>query len=187
MPSLNSTQRVIIIYSMLVILISGCEKECPTELTEEGLNLITNSSFEINGNKSIDGWTLHSNFLDVGFSNDVPPFGGNWSVVLYGGDRIVPMYLETKIAAPLGCNRYRLSIWAKFKDPQGYGKGYVNFNKNRSNGKYFTIQDSIWNYYELIDTLTTTNGDSLYVIISIMPFIYPSQIYYDLCQLELIQ
>lgn len=130
----------------------GCSRDSQS-LTGpiEDNNLIANSSFEINDVPSYQGWQFWSNVQSSPtFSDDVPPSGGNWSIVLSVGDRI-GANLQTKVAAPVGGNRYRFSVWAKSKGDYGFAQ--LIFNK--AIRRTISIQDSVWTYYIVTDSLVT--------------------------------
>jgi hypothetical protein len=162
----------------------GCKKDSqsPTEPGED-INLIENSSFEMNGDPSYQGWQFWSNVqTSPAFSDDVPPAGGNCSIVLSVGDRVIA-YLQKKLAAPVGCNRYKLSLWAKSKGDPGYA--LLIFNKAIRGT--INIQDSVWRYYEVTDSLETVQGDSLTIYLHSGTTSRISQSYFDLCRFETIK
>jgi hypothetical protein len=157
--------------------------------TEE--NLIQNPSFESNGNPTTEGWTYYSNFpaadtSDGTFSNDVPPGGGNWSLVVGVGDRVVK-YLETKVAAPTGEHHYRLSAWAKSYSTDTGSPGFISLALNDSVVKRLDVQDTTWRHYESIDTILTRAGDSLAVLLFSGAAMRFQVTYFDLCRLELLK
>lgn len=180
-------KELLMCLAVLLTALIGCKKETITEPSEPQ-NLIANSSFEINGNQSIDGWIFWSNISStVDFSNDVPASGGNWSVVLAVGDR-VGKHLQTKVVAPVGQNRFRLSVWAKAKwtEPRG-NPGFIVLALNGTIRKSLSIQDSVWKHYEAFDTLTTVAGDSMTVKLDAGDAYGIQQTYFDLCRLELLK
>lgn len=180
-------KELIISLAVLLCILCACKKEAVTEPTEPQ-NLIANSSFEINRNPSIDGWIFWSNISStVTFSSDVPPSRGDWSVVLSVGDR-VGKTLQTKVAAPVGQNRFRLSVWAKAKwtEPRG-NPGLIALALNSKIRKSLAIQDSLWKYYEVQDTLTAVAGDSLTVTLDAGDAYGIQQTHFDLCRLELLK
>jgi len=174
----------IILLSIVFAGLYGCKKDSHTPTgPSEDKNLIVNSSFEMNGISSYQGWQFWSNLLSSPtFSDDVPPEGGKWSIVLSVGDRI-GANLQTKVAAPVGGNRYKLSVWAKSKGDPGLAE--LIFNK--AIRKRIGIQDSVWRYYEITDSLVTVQGDSLTVLLDAGTTYGFAQSYFDLCRLEIIK
>ncbi len=182
--------KSICIVCLVIFYFSSCKNPVDNKTgTEE--NLIQNSSFELNGNPTREGWTYYSNFptdtSDGIFSNDVPPGGGNWSLVVGVGDRVVK-YLETKVAAPTGEHYYRLSAWAKtYSSDPGSGSSFISLALNDSIRKLFGPQDTTWRYYESIDTILTRPGDTLDVrLFGGAPMRFRIT-YFDLCRLELLK
>lgn len=151
-------------------------------------DLIQNSSFEINGNPSINGWIYKSNFpTDTLFTNDVPPSGGNWSVLLQVGDRQLKR-LQTKIAVPAGTNRYRLSVWAKaYSSIPISSSGFVSLELNNTYIKNIAGADTTWKYYESIDTISANKGDTITVTLNSGTAYGIRLSYFDLCRFELLK
>ncbi len=178
------TKTVLICLFTFFVIVSGCKKETITGPTEPQ-DLISNVSFELNGNPSIDGWIYWSNVDSmVQFSNDVPNGGGNWSVHLRVGDRVVK-FLQTKIAAPTGRNRFRISVWARRGLMEAGGSPSVAvLSLNDTTRKILNVQDTTWGYYEAFDTIDTVIGDSLTVRLGDG---YLSETYFDLCRLQLLK
>ncbi len=175
---------MITFFALLSIIILGCDKETenPTRPGDEN-NLVANSSFEIDGTSSSQGWQFWSNTQSSPtFSADVPPNGGKWSIVLSSADRIGSS-LQTKVAARAGGNRYKLSLWAKSKGDTGY----VQLIFNKAIRRTIGIQDSLWRYYEVIDSLGTVQGDSLVVLLDAGTTYLFAQSQFDLCRLEVVK
>ncbi len=173
---------------LFVCFFLSCENSVDTQ-NGSNEDLIQNSSFEIDGNPSINGWTffhpIQKEFKC--FSNEVPPYGGKWSVYLpLVGDRIVS-HLQTKIAAPAGTNRYRLSVWAKAWSVPGGSSGFVSLGLNTTNIKSIICTDTTWQYYESIDTITANKGDTITVMINSGTQYRSRSSYFDLCRLELLK
>ncbi len=147
-----------------------------------------NSSFEIDNNPSIDGWIFWSNTSSsVNFDNDVPPGGGSWSVVLTVGD-LISKALKTTVAVPVGKQYLRLSVWAKsnWSGPRGTPSNIV-LSLNGVTHKTISITDSVWKYYEVLDTITAFAEDSLTVMLNSGDAYGFQQTLFDLCRLELIK
>ena len=116
----------------LIFIISSCSKNDDDIINPfagkinfgDTTNAIFLSSFELNGNPSIQGWQPWDSLstLKYSFSNNVPVGGGNWSLELRGG-----AYAKNSVEATLDLNpsdslkNYVLSFWA-------IGKGQVIFS-----------------------------------------------------------
>ncbi len=172
---------------MLICFALSCESSVDSS---NGLNedLIQNSSFEIDGNPTINGWIYKSNFpTDTLFTNDAPPSGGNWSVLLQVGDRQLKR-LQTKIAAPAGTNRYRLSVWAKaYSSIPISSSGFVSLELNKTTIKNIAGADTTWKYYESIDTISAKKGDTITVTLNSGTAYGIRLSYFDLCRFELLK
>lgn len=167
---------------LLLIVFASLYGCTPTEPSEDK-NLIVNSSFEMNSIPSYQGWQFWSNVRSSPtFSDDVPPAGGTSSIVLSAGDGIREE-LETKFVVPVGGNRYKLSFWAKSKGDFGFAQ--IFFNK--SIRETIRIQDSVWRYYEVTDSLVIGQGDSFGVLLDAGATYRFSQSYFDLFRLEIVK
>lgn len=174
-------------FVVLLCTLCSCADEPVTEATVSQ-NLISNSSFEMNGNPSSEGWVYWSNTpTKVSFSDDTPPSGGNWSVVLAVGDR-VGMTLRTTVPAPTGRNRFRLSMWAKayWTEPKG-SPGFFQLSLNGTIRNSMAIEDSVWKVYAFIDTFTAVAGDSLTVTLQAGDTYNYRQTFFDNCRLEVLR
>src|SRR6266571_4770234 len=74
-------------------------------------NLISNSSFEINGTPSLLGWVARDTFT-VRLVAGAPPGGGNWSL-RFEATWPPASFAETVVHAPLGKHSYKFSLWGK--------------------------------------------------------------------------
>jgi hypothetical protein len=174
----------------IIILISSCSK---TESTDDNnpiipppdtTNLITNSSFEINGEKSLVGWEIFCPIIE--FISYVPPRGGKWALSMSPGWVPSYYYIMTTVPASIGTNEYRLSYYV-----MAHGMIELYLKKQDSlifcKRIYSESQDTLWRYYSVLDTLTTKLGDSLTVkVVSGSGEVGPL-CYFDLCKLELIK
>jgi hypothetical protein len=189
--------KTIIILRLLVfgiiILIPSCRKADPVDENNpiippvkppDTINLIKNSSFEINGEKSLAGWEIFC--PDIGFINYVPPGGGNWAICMSPGWIPSFYFIMTTVPAPIGKNEYRLSYYVMTR---GLIELYIKKEDSLLFCKriYTQNQDTIWRYYSILDTLTTKPGDSLTVkVVSGSGEVGPL-CNFDLCKLELIK
>jgi hypothetical protein len=169
----------------LVGVLSGCRENATTG-SAEVWDLISNSSFEVSGIASIEGWTYWSNVDSmVEFSNDTPPGGGNWSIRLAIGDR-VGKQLARVIETPIGHYRYRLSVWGKgiLWDVGGFTPelGSVRVYLNETVRMSVTLQDTTWSEVNITDSFATAIGDSVTVVIHGGAM---SETYFDLCRFQI--
>jgi hypothetical protein len=189
---MKNTDILLGIVLTIFLLLNGCKKnETINEETSKPknpINLITNSSFELNGQQSLVGWTVHSERFD--FTNNTPPGGGNWALEIPLG--WFPFYnsVETIVPAPTGSNIYKFSIYGKVRKitnlPLGYADFYVKHADTLVLCNSLHITDTTWSSYFKIDTLTTFLGDSLFVKIytSLTEVSSDGPVIFDLCKLE---
>ena len=147
-------------------------------------DLLINSSFEIKGVPSWNGWSI-SHPSAVNFSEDTPPRGGSWSVTMGPGWIPVVLFISETVAAPEGTHGYALSFWAK----RVYVGGWVEFILEQPDSsvvrKTTIISDSTWTFYSLLDTLPANDGDSFTVkLTGGWSELAGGETFYDLVRLE---
>lgn len=168
---------------IFAILIFRCNEEEITEPTEE--NLLINTSFENNGRFSADGWSL-SSLSDS--SNDVPPNGGNFSLVIEASQP-PEVYSSIKIPVKTQYSKNRLSFWSKASGVSSnvYGKAVLSLVRNGAELQSQSIQIDVikWELFTLEDTFSVTVGDSFLVKFSGgISQLLSGKTYFDLCQLH---
>jgi len=143
--------RFFIIFLALIFI--SCKE---TIVSEKEISLINNSSFELEGKPSLEGWNLETNVSSsVSFSDDTPPGGGSWSVVFTIGDRSFAR-LYTSVFPPVGKFKYKFSIWAKSYNMDKSGSNsFARLLLNGDEFKTIFISDTTWNYYEVSGEITT--------------------------------
>ena len=164
-----------IIFSLLIILFLsllqlGCKGSInSTGYSQEDYNLISNGSFEINAEPSLEGWyPINSDTSYINYSMDVPPGGGKYSVKLMNAWVIAGAITAYTIPS-IGTHQYRFSVWAKVLKGSPYSiyggeililtksKGTINFEK------LYQFSDTSWTYGEIIDTLNSTKVDTVLI------------------------
>jgi hypothetical protein len=183
-----------ILYTLTFALIHSmsCKKsENAVAAPPTDANLIVNSSFELNGAPTLQGW--NSNSVDtsyVNFSGDTPSGGGSYSVRLRNG-WTVRSTIWYCLMPPIGTHRYQLSVWAKAMRSNALeeaGGDVILMTRNggvSSLRKSIHFADTIWATGSLIDTLTTSSSDS--VVVTLRGNIDQSSagyVLFDLCRFE---
>jgi len=139
-----------------VFALSGCKKD---KTISEG-NLITNSTFESNGQPDFQGWTGMKSF-----SNDVPADGGKWSLKLepvwYPGEG----FAETFITGFSG--NYTFQLNCEVKSIRN-GTGAIILRVKGENGTITdvaktTFNDSTWKKVTLTAAVQLQPTDQLIV------------------------
>jgi hypothetical protein len=157
-----------LILFLLVVVSPGC-KESTTGPSQVSANLLVNSFFESNGMPSLQGWTV-SDTSNVHFSKDIPPGGLGLSIILnarwFGPWPNGSIY--QMVEAPVGNHRYRLSVFGKRIGVGGAVDVHVGFpaDTNSIRRISLSVQDTVWTYYSLTDTITIRANDILYLTIS---------------------
>lgn len=126
-------------------------------------NLITNPSFETNGDTSFMGWTGSS----YSFRDNTPPGGGKWALQLvpewYGGEG----YAEYTITGIKGNFNFNLSCYAKVIN----WHGSISLRVKKQNGAVINLGETTfsnpdWNVITLIKSTSLEPSDKLLVHLS---------------------
>lgn len=163
------THALLFLITIFLLSIPTSCKKSPTEPPIE-INLLENSTFELNGAPSLHGWVVRDSSV-VQFSEDLPTSGYGRSIVFKSMGRApwLSNSIYAIVPAQLGTNRYRISVFGKTRGAKGGGV-YVGKNINSSGkGTYcssLSVEDTVWTLYSKIDTITTDANDTLFVIIS---------------------
>ena len=173
--------RFIIPYVLLSI--SGCGN--PDEIVSSSAvqkNYILNSSFEIAGEPSNDGW-IFGYAPYVKFAYQAPPSGGNICLLLkalqLGGS------IHKTIPLNEGSRVYKFSFWGKINYYPGELILYQKKNDRLFPRRSVSIEDTVWTRYAFADTIDAAAGDSLRIEINGSD-LYQVQAYtwIDLIQIE---
>lgn len=156
-----------------------------------GTNLISNSTFEINGIPSLVGWTIPDSGF-VLFSNDVPPGGSGASIILairHGVSYAWPSnHIYTLVIPPVGAHAYRLSFMARKQDMGGevfvYRNRPSNQNTEPSMSQY--VATGNWTLYSQTAMLSTNAGDTIFVTMTGGSGEYSGITYINTCRFELL-
>ena len=127
------------------------------------LIVLLDYTFEANGIPTLAGWTVRDSSL-VHFSDDVPPGGGSFSLVILGRNRETNFVTWSTEAAG-GINYLRLSWWAKhtrIATPRAT-IGLRHGETVEVAHSFAMAEDSSWVSYSVLDTLIAGPGDSLWI------------------------
>ncbi len=169
---------------LFTLLLNRCSDSIITPENEN--NLITNTSFEENGDSSLADWFVNMPSF-VHFTNDTPPNGGNWAItidVLWGsGNDVI-----TTVKIPEGTHIYKFSFWSKYSNNPGYAETLLVSQDSVSQINRTYADSESWKNYSILDTITSVSGDSLQIKLSGgFSHIAPGKTYFDLCTLELVE
>ena len=158
------------LFAAIIIFCTVCKKDKSLSQT---VNLITNPSFEYNGQPTGNTWfyqfgALKNDTLAVEFTNDVPPEGGNWSLKLNIGSTQGNYhwfgFANTYISGINGTHIYNLKAWMK---PSLNWHGSINIgklsNKKFTKTKEVSTSSENWAIYSVTDTITTSINDSIVI------------------------
>lgn len=175
--------RGFLIFFFAACLITCAKKNDSMTNPPDKSGILINSSFELNGNPSLQGWTGQDTSF-IKFSSDVPGGGGSFSITL---DAVwaPPVFVKAIVAAPQGIHIYKLSVWSK---AHGIG-GWIDFVLQRPDSlilrKQIRIVDSTWALYSVTDTMNCSVQDSIVVkLTGGFSQLLTGKTFYDLCTLE---
>ncbi|RMG68196.1 MAG: hypothetical protein D6715_02875 [Calditrichaeota bacterium] len=163
--SMNTSRLFALLLVAGLGLIVGCSTDAsPTGGTADR-NLIANSSFEKNGQPTLENWFVEDT-SKIQFVKDAPPGGGLWSVKLFA-DQPAPLPKSPAYPVPLPPGKHILafSIYGKSKGIPGAALLVLKNGNNRQVVAFHSVTDSTWTRYALEDTLDLQPGDSLFVLL----------------------
>jgi hypothetical protein len=147
------------VFSILaaILLLFGCK----SELTNPGqpTELITNSSFEVDGTPSLQGWTVCDGGYDH-FSHDVPPGMAGTSIYVEAGDMVY-----TPVHLPEGNIKIQATCWLKaLHGDAGFGmykirSGYEEWLLG------YAIEDTAWTFITKTFLVESHGNDSLHFFV----------------------
>jgi len=176
----------------LLVCIGGCREERiinPIIPPSDTLDVLVNTSFELGGSPTLAGWTIVTDPA-VEFSTDVPPEGGGWSVTVDATwtPPTAPAQVLTIVPTQDGTSIYRLTVWAKRNGVGGSAAILIKQSGTTLLSKSVFIQDSLWTAITILDTISTTLGDSIGVrLAGGISQLAGGTTYFDLCLLERFQ
>ena len=151
-----------LILSLLMLTLTLACSDESTSVNPNGVtNMISNSSFEDLDGPTTYGWLVDEEL--AGFEDDMPPGGGEWSLVLNHGMPPEWGWARTFVIDQPGEHIYCLTSWAK---STGVG-GAIYFGK-WSNNEWVQekhvmvpVDADNWTEYQIIDTINVQSADSL--------------------------
>ncbi|RMF60283.1 MAG: hypothetical protein D6748_04460 [Calditrichaeota bacterium] len=148
-----------------IALFPGCEEDTSPLKHSEGTNLVQNPSFEENGEPSLDSWYVEDS-SQITFSMDTPPNGGKWSIFLHAV-HYGPMPESPAYYIPLspGNHVIKFSVYGKYFAIPGSALLIVQQDSIREVASELVITDSVWTEYVTVDTVSLSEGDSLYILL----------------------
>ena len=154
---------VIILVSVGVFVYSCKKTNNSNEEPATVIELIHNSSFEMNGNPSRQGWLVDDTSL-CQLINDAPPGGGNWSMKIYAEWTFLHS-ARTTVAPSEGTHQFEFSVYGKMVKFHGTAILFVKHADTLILRKFVTITDTTWTRYSFTDTISITSPDSLVVVL----------------------
>lgn len=148
-------------------------------------NLIQNSSFENNGQPTLQSWSMFQNTYQV-FVQDVPPNGGQWSIGITPGWIPFIGAVGTLIVGQSGVGIYELTVWMK-SNPE---RGSASFGRHAHDNPWKQVycDSASWVSYSLVDTLSLQPNDTIVVLLSAGSDEVPlGNVLFDLVRLQKIQ
>ena len=173
----------LLIFLIAVFMMSCAKKNDAVTNPTNGSNVFINSSFEINGHPSLQGWMTSDTAL-VKFSTDVPSGGGFYSIAL---DAVwaPPLFVKSIVGGLQGTHLYKFSVWSKSEGAGGWAELILQRPDSNILRKQIHIIDTSWTLYAVLDTMNCAPHDSIVVkLAGGFSQLLAGKTYYDLCKLE---
>jgi len=169
---MNAARRIAVVFVLIVgLAASFLFNSCHSKSTQPGAekNLLTNGSFEINGQPTLTGWTPADSDLAKIVAAPAPQ-GGFYSLQLTADWAPTHGFVRTSIPDAKDGDIVRLSAFVRAVDSEGGGSISVNvgdperITAEHNKGVYTLNTD--WTYLTVIDTLHMQPGDSAWIRLS---------------------
>jgi hypothetical protein len=150
------------IFAIAFLFLIGCSDK-DKAINSEFDNIIANPSFEVDGNASYEGWDVYPDL--VGFSEDTPQIGGEWSLELFHGMPPEWGFARIYITGYEGQNIFRLTVFGKSAIVGGSAEIGIWSGDDWVSSKFISIpaDTRAWNEYSITDTLSTQDSDTIAV------------------------
>jgi hypothetical protein len=157
---------------LLCLVQQGCDNS-PTKPVERETNLISNGSFELDGEPSLDGWTVVSPTGGVTLVNEAAPNGGEYSLQMSsGGLMAAPSRLTVAVCEAQTGEVYRLSAYLRGESgvPQPGGRIGLSVGPDLGTGGIEVYcRDTAWTRVSLTLTVGENPQDSVRVWLMSFP------------------
>ncbi len=166
--------------AVIVLFLASCKDEVNSVDNSSG-NLISNPSFEENGNPTLSGWTVSG---EVNFYQDAPPDGGKYSA---GIDAVwgKPYYISTTIPLTRGRYVYSFTCWAKANRLSSDISLYL-ISDSLASISSEVISDTSWKSYNLTGIISAGLNDSMKIFLKgASSQLIASKTYYDNCSFKI--
>jgi len=171
---------------VITLLLLSCRDDFTVDPDPDPTNgsaILLNSSFELGGSSTLQGWDASNEQLTT-FLQDTPPDGGEWCLSISSTPGPAA-FIEALFPASSGTRGYKISVWGKYLRTQGTISIIQRSLNNTTIRSSLSVQDTVWTAYVLIDTLTTASGDSVGVRLSGgITEISTGTVAYDICLFE---
>jgi hypothetical protein len=174
----------------VVAVMTGCgEAEPSLQDRPEGRNLVENSSFETNGQPTLEGWQVQNRSL-TSLVEEAPPGGGQWSLKLEADWAPPTGYVAALIPDAQDGDTFQLSAYARATSPSGgaavglvVGKSFEY--SERRDESFTSTTDVEWRQLSVVETLSLREGEYAWVVLSAPPTeVAPRSGLFDLVTVE---
>jgi len=159
---------------LFVFLILGTHYQCdkssvsliPVKPPGKSDNVLMNSSFEKDGQPTLEGWRIGNPQL-VRFVHQAPPEGGEWCIELTSDWSPTTGFIYTPVPEIQDGDVVQLSGY--IRSPGSAGGGYIALAIGKNHfgiRKVASVEDTVWTEVTLMDTVSLSEGDTLWVVVS---------------------
>lgn len=177
--------QIFLIIGIFICFSLSCNESITESQSSE--NLLSNGSFEINGQPSLNGWRFGNKGL-AELTNQAAPNGGNWSLQLTSDWAPTTGFIYTPVTNIKSQDIITLSAYVRATGQFG-GGGIINLVTGQSiySGRIKSIStsDTVWNQISVTDTVKLNTNDTLWVVLSSLHTeLVPFKGLFDLVKIE---
>ena len=157
-------RQPVLILAATVFCVIGRSSRAQTS-DSDSLNLISNPSFELNGQPTLQSWVADT-FLTA-FVQDTPPGGGTWSLRIDPGWIPQEGYAQTYITGLSGISILELTVWIKSLNRWRGSATLGQWSKGEwVTNKRIDCDSASWTQISIVDTLSLLPTDTVAVHLS---------------------
>lgn len=164
----NINMTIILADISILTMLASCKDNIITPRPAP-VNLIQNSSFEINGARTFQSWWRHDT-LSARIIQDAPPGGGQWSLLIVPGWYPQQFVAVTFVSGQSGTGVYELTLAMKTTLVGDVMKPKARLGRytgdHWTNYKTVTTTSKSWTTVSVVDTMTLEPKDTIGVQLS---------------------
>ena len=155
---------------LLLVLLSGCADSTTAPESGNDQNLLSNGSFEREGEASLEGWRVADPVV-VELADDPGPAGGDHNLCMHASWLPPSGFVWAPVPGVRNGDVLTASTWMKVGGEHWLPPSFTLFvgqdplNAGMGTSKVATTDSTDWTLLEIVDTITLGAADSVYIVL----------------------